>query len=273
MSRQHFPAAECQSRLAFARHLAGQAGSLTLRYFYQTDLAIEQKEDFSPVTAADRETEQFLRQQIAGQFPNDAVFGEEFPRTEGTSGFRWYLDPIDGTKSFIHRVPLYTTLIGLEYGGEITGGIISAPALGELVWAGRGQGAWLESKQNPHPVPCKVSSCTELSEACFVTSEVLTFSKTNRQNAYRNLERSVKLTRTWGDAYGYLLTATGRADIMVDPQMSEWDAGPLPVILEEAGGCFTDWKGNRTIFGKEGVATNGKLHAAVLQKLQAESLP
>jgi histidinol phosphatase-like enzyme (inositol monophosphatase family) len=256
-----------QQRLEYARQIAYQAGELTLRYLYGSGpLAIEKKDDESPVTIADRETEQFLRQQIAERFSEDAVLGEEFPCTEGTSGFRWFIDPIDGTKSFIHGVPIYSTLIGLAREGQCLGGVIALPALHELVWAGCGLGAWHETKQGERK-RCRVSDCSDLSEATFLTSEVLTFDKTHRQEAYNRLEKKVRLTRTWGDAYGYVLVATGRAEVMVDPLMSDWDSAPLLVILEEAGGRFTDWKGNATSFGKEGVATNGLLHEEVLHVL------
>ena len=262
-----------QQRLEYARNIAYQAGELTLRYFYRAEqLTVEKKADESPVTIADRETEQFLRQQIAERFPDDAIFGEEFPNTDGTSGFRWFLDPIDGTKSFIHGVPLYSTLIGLEKENHCIGGVIALPALHELIWAGRGLGTWHETNQNK-PKRCHVSSCSHLAEATFITSEVLTFDKTHRREAYNRLEKNVRLTRTWGDAYGYALVATGRTDIMIDPSMSEWDAAPLLVILEEAGGRFTDWKGNATIFGKEGVATNGILHEDVLRCLTTHDYP
>jgi fructose-1,6-bisphosphatase/inositol monophosphatase family enzyme len=134
-----------------------------------------------------------------------------------------------------------------------------------LVWAGRGLGAWHEAARFNKSVPAKVSDCRKIDEALFLTSEVLTFDKSNRQDSYKRLERSVRLSRTWGDAYGYFLVATGRAEIMIDPMLSDWDAGPLLVILEEAGGRFTDWRGNATIFGQEGVGTNGFLHDNVLQ--------
>jgi len=260
-----------QQRLEYARQIAYQAGELTLRYFYGAEqLAIEDKEDASPVTIADRETEQFLRQQIAERFPDDAVFGEEFPATDGTSGFRWFIDPIDGTKSFIHGVPIYSTLIGLEQDGRCVGGVIALPALHELVWAGCGLGAWHETTQRSEPKRCCVSDCSDLSKATFLTSEVPSFDKYNRRASYNRLEKSVRLTRTWGDAYGYVLVATGRAEVMVDPIMSDWDSAPLLVILEEAGGRFTDWKGNATSFGKEGVATNGVLHGEVLRCLASQ---
>ena len=256
-----------QERLEHARNIAYQAGDLTLRYFNNANgLAVERKDDESPVTIADRETEQLLRQKIAERFPDDAIFGEEFPPLEGTSGYRWILDPIDGTKSFICGVPLYSVLIGLEHEGQCMGGVIALPALGELVWAGRGLGAWLESKQR-EPKRCRVSECSNLAEATFLTSEVLGFDQYKRREVYDHLERSTRFTRTWGDAYGYTLIATGRADVMVDPAMAVWDAAPLLVILEESGGRFTDWQGNATIYGGEGVATNGLLHEEVLRCL------
>ncbi|MDR3183124.1 MAG: inositol monophosphatase family protein [Planctomycetaceae bacterium] len=256
-------------RLELARKMAKEAGELTLRYFNTGgSFTVERKTDASPVTAADREAELLLRKRISESFPDDAVCGEEFPLKDGTSGFCWYLDPIDGTKSFIHHVPLYAVLIGIEHNGQSVAGVIALPALHELVWAGTGLGAWHETPDSEEPQRCRVSSCNDISEAVFLTSEVKTFDKTNRFEAYRRLERSVRLTRTWGDAYGYVLTATGRADIMVDPQLSDWDAGPLLVILKEAGGCFTDWQGNETIHNKEAAATNGLLHAAVLTLLR-----
>lgn len=261
-----------QQRLEFARNIAQKAGELTLRYFYRADeLVVEKKSDASPVTLADRETELFLRKKIAEQFPEDSIFGEEFPSVEGTSSFRWLIDPIDGTKSFIHGVPLYTTLIGLEENGQSVAGVVALPPLHELVWAGKGLGAWHEvlnnRTQQTETKRCQVSDCSVLAEATFLTSEVLTFDQTNRREAYNRLERSVRFTRTWGDAFGYMLVATGRADVMVDPLMSDWDAAPLLVILEEAGGRFTDWKGSATILGKEGVAANAVLHQKVLQLL------
>ena len=258
-----------QQHLEFARKFAREAGELTLDYFYDLDsVAVERKADESPVTVADREAEKLLRRRIEEHFPDDAVLGEEFPTKEGSSGFRWILDPIDGTKSFIHGVPLYSTLIGIEKDGEPVAGVIELPPLGETVWAGRGLGAWHETPRSDVAFKARVSGCRNLSEALFLNSEVIWFDRTDRGKAYKRLERNVRLARTWGDAYGYALVATGRADVMVDPILSDWDAGPLLVILEEAGGKFTDWKGTPTIFGKEGIATNGFLHDEVLRCLQ-----
>ena len=261
-----------QQRLEHAKAIAYQAGEITLRYFYSIEkLTVENKADESPVTIADREAERYIRERIAERFPDDAVLGEEYPDTGGTTGYRWFVDPIDGTKSFIHGVPLYSVLIGLgridlEGKEQCVGGVIALPALGELVWAGCGLGTWHETSRS-EPKRCRVSACSNLAEATFLTSEVSTFDKYNRREAYNRLEKNVRLVRTWGDAYGYVLVATGRAEVMVDPIMSDWDAAPLQIILEEAGGRFTDWKGNATIFGKEGVGSNGVLHEEILAVL------
>jgi histidinol-phosphatase len=216
------------------------------------------KQDDTPVTVADRRAEEHLRQRISKAFPDDAVFGEEMPEQPGTRPFRWIIDPIDGTKSFIHGVPLYSTLVGMEWEGESVLGVIRIPALDECVYAARGQGAWYLHANQP-PRRAHVSSQRTLSKALFVTSEVINFDRTGRRGAYDRLQAAARLTRTWGDGYGYLMVATGRAELMVDPMMAVWDAAALPPVLEEAGGTFTDWRGNRTIRGGEGVATNGLL--------------
>ena len=257
------------THLELAKIIAHEAGLLTLRYFYNLDkLLVDRKADESPVTAADRQAEELLRQRIEESFPDDAILGEEFPVKEGCSGVRWILDPIDGTKSFIHGVPLYSTLIGIEQNGLCVGGVIAIPALGEILWAEKGGGAWHEAPRFTEPVRARVSDRRNLADALFLISERKTFEQSGRDGAYIALERRTRLTRTWGDAYGYFLVATGRAEIMVDPQMGDWDAGPLLVILEEAGGKFTDWKGNPTILGKEGVGTNGFLHEETLSLLR-----
>lgn len=262
-----------QDRLELARRIAREAGELTIRCFYDRSLRVERKEDASPVTVADRGAEELLRSRIAEAFPDDAVLGEEFPDKSGVSGWRWLLDPIDGTKSFIHGVPLYSTLIGVEKDGESLIGVIAVPALDELLWAGKGTGAWHESPRFEEPRPARVSEEATLGGTLFLTSETLTFAKIGREDAYTELERRCRLTRTWGDAYGYFLVATGRAELMVDPLLSPWDAGPLLVVLEEAGGRFTDWKGNRTVHGGNGVGSNGLVHEAALEILNRFPTP
>jgi len=255
--------ADIADRLGLAREAAREAGEITLRHFRRDDLEIERKRDDSPVTVADRRAEEHLRRRIAEAFPDDAILGEELPDREGTSGFRWILDPIDGTKSFIHGVPLYGTLVGVEHQGESVVGVNRIPALDECVYAGRGQGAWYVSGDQA-PVPARVSPCPRLAEGLFLTSEVVSFDHCGRRAVYDRLQAVARLTRTWGDCYGYLMLATGRAELMVDPVMEVWDAAALLPILEEAGGTFTDWQGRPTIHSREGVATNGRILDEVL---------
>ncbi|MGL6195362.1 MAG: inositol monophosphatase family protein, partial [Thermoguttaceae bacterium] len=216
-------------RLEFAKEIAREAAAFTLKYFADPSLKVERKGDNSPVTLADKGAEQLLRKRIEEAFPDDAILGEEFPPKNGTSGFRWLLDPIDGTKSFIHGVPLYSTLIGVDKDNQSQLGIIALPALNEMIWAESGSGAFWETPRSPEPIRAQVSKTDSLSKSLFLTSEVISFENQGRGKAYKELESLALLTRTWGDAYGYFLVATGRADFMVDPIMGLWDAGPLQV--------------------------------------------
>jgi len=247
-----------------AIEIAKEAGQFTLQYFDNPQLVVERKKDGTPVTAADRGAENLLRRRIQEMFPDDTILGEEFPVKEGTSGYRWILDPIDGTKSFIHGVPIYSTLIGIEYNGVSEIGVIWIPALNVGVWAEKGKGAWQYHPQSTDPLPAHVSNTDKLSDSLFLTSEVATFHQMNRTDAYLELEKACRLTRTWGDAYGYYLVATGRADVMVDPDLELWDIGPFPVIFQEAGGYFGNWNGEPDIFKHEGIACNPTLLKQVL---------
>lgn len=253
------------ARLDFARQIARQAGQLTLRYFQQ-DVEVELKGDDSPVTVADRESEKLLRAKIAEAFADDAILGEEFGEQPGTTGYRWILDPIDGTKSFIHGVPLYTTLVGVEHEGRGIVGIIYAPATDEMVYAAVGQGAWY-TRAGSEPTRAQVSKVEKLSDALFLTTDVASFTKYRTPDAtpaYVALQQASRLSRTWGDAYGYLMVAIGRAEVMVDPEMNLWDAAAIQPILEEAGGTFTNWKGEPTIHSQEGIGSNGLVLPEVL---------
>lgn len=255
-------------RLAAAISFAEEAGRLTLRYFQDQGLAVERKSDDSPVTRADREAELLLRDRIQKSFAEDAILGEEFGEQSGTSGFTWILDPVDGTKSFIAGVPLYCQLIGILCDNDSVAGVIHLPALDEMLSAARGRGAWWR-KGNTAPQRARVSSRTRLSDGIFLTSQVDSFAARGAIEAFERLQQLAYITRTWGDGYGYLLVATGRADLMVDPIMNLWDAAPLQPILEEAGGTFTDWQGRATIHRGEAVATNGHILAEVLEITQA----
>jgi histidinol-phosphatase len=255
--------AEIRDRWQLAHAIAQEAGLETLRYFKQSDLAVEKKSDASPVTAADRASETHLRQQIAKHFPHDEIVGEEFGHTRGDSGYRWILDPIDGTKSFICGVPLYSTLVGVDYRGESKIGVIHIPATGETAHAAIGGGAWYERAGAPRKA-ARVSSRSKLSDSILVLSQVDSFEKRHAAEVFTQLQAECYLTRTWGDGYGYLMVATGQADIMIDPIMNVWDAAAIMPVLLEAGGSFTDWQGNRTVFGGEGLATNLPLLETVL---------
>ena len=243
-----------------------EAGLITLEYFRSFDLEVELKGDDTPVTAADRRAELHLRNRIAEAFPDDAILGEELPDRPGRSGFRWILDPIDGTKSFIHGVPLYGTLVGVEHNGQPAAGVIRIPALDECVYAAVGGGAWYLQNHQP-PQPARVSQVASLAEGLFLTSDGATFATIGRCGLYDRLQTAARLSRTWGDCYGYLMVATGRAELMVDPVAAVWDLAPLLPILEEAGGTFTDWQRGRTIHSGQGVATNGRVFEEALKML------
>jgi histidinol-phosphatase len=258
---------QVEPRLGLARRAAREAGRLTLEYFRRDDLKVERKRDDSPVTAADRRAEEHLRERIAAAFPADGIFGEELPERPGTSGYRWILDPLDGTKSFIHGVPLYGTLVAVEYAEESLVGVICIPPLDECVYAAAGLGAWYQQGDGP-PRPARVSQRGSLAEGLFVTSEVRSFDRTGRRAAYDRLQQAARLSRSWGDCYGYLMVATGRADVMIDPVVALWDLAALPPIVEEAGGRLTDWEGRRTVRSGECVATNGLIHDEVLAMLR-----
>jgi len=261
-------------RLELAVTLAREAGELTLRYFQDADLEIITKSDFTPVTAADRGAEELIRAGLVRALPEDGVVGEEFGESPGTNAWRWWLDPVDGTQSFVRAVPLYGTMIGLEHDGAAVAGVVFFPALAELYWAGRGLGSWwmprvptLADVPGPPPSPrrAQVSSCGALADARFNTTSGKGWEQQRMGDVYRRMLELTATDRTWGDCYGHVLVATGRADVMIDPVMNDWDCAPLQTIVEEAGGRFTDLAGNATIHGKSAVSTNGVLHEAVLE--------
>ena len=256
--------AEC---LEFALQAARRAGEIIMPY-YQGDAGVETKGDGSPVTLADRGAEQELRRMIGERFPGDGVLGEEFGEQPGTSGRRWILDPIDGTKAFVRGVPLFGVLIGMEQDGEAVVGVVSMPALDEFVYAARGQGCWwLPSgrKAGSPPRRARVSSLAPLAEGLLLANSFEYFAKGKRVEAHDQLLRAARQQRGWGDCYGHILVATGRAEVCVDPLMNAWDGAPLLPILQEAGGTFTDWQGRATIHGGDGISTNGKVFDEVMR--------
>lgn len=239
--------------------LARRAGHVTLGYFQMDNLTIETKSDDSPVTVADLETEQFIRKEIARLFPDDVVIGEEFGEGAGAQGARrWIVDPIDGTKSFTHGVPLYGVMIGVEDNGHMIAGAVNIPALGDLVVAERGKGCLWNGKH------AHVSPTTRVQDALVLTTDIRNNYKHGHGPAWDRISDAARIVRTWGDCYGHLLVATGRADVMMDPIMNPWDCAALLPILEEAGGTFTDYDGKATVYGGCAISTNGKLKDEVL---------
>ena len=256
-SIDNFPSLE---ELAFylktAEEIAAIGGELC-RHYFGRDIEVERKADSSSVTIADREAELAMRRHIAQQFNDHQIIGEE----AGSSGnpnshWQWVLDPIDGTISFIHGIPLYTVLVALLYRGEPVLGVIYAPQTGEVVAAGRGLGCRYNGD------PCSVSKVDDIGKARLILSEPTNFIKLFPQPA-AELLRAVDFSRSWGDGYGYLMLATGRADIMIDPVLSFWDIASLMPIVLEAGGEFTDIAGHHQM-GSSALASNGPLHESAL---------
>lgn len=243
--------------LDFAVELARGAGDITLKYFRQRP-ETSTKSDGSYVTIADREAEAYLRRQIAERYPDDGIVGEEEGESQGRSGRRWIVDPIDGTFSFVHGVPFYGVLIGLEIDGELSVGVINIPALGEIVSAAKGVGCFLNGERT------RVSNTAGLEDALLLCTDFSSCERYGFGRAGELLQARAKTSRTWGDCYGYVLVATGRADVMLDPVMNLWDCAALLPIMEEAGGTFTDWRGVRTAAGNNSIATNGLLFDEVM---------
>lgn len=247
--------------LAVATDAAYLAGRRTLSYF-NTGVAVDTKSDDTPVTIADREAERMIRSVIEKHFPTHSIVGEEHGSTRGDPDYAWYVDPIDGTKSFIHGIPLYSVLIGLEIRGRVDVGVIYLPALDEMLAAATGEGCLWNGRR------ARVSSVSTLDQSMLLCTDILAARR--RSDAYDRLEAATRLQRCAYDAYGYALVATGRAEIVMDPVMSDWDCGPLPVILREAGGRFATWKGEETIHGKEAFATNAAVYEATLEIVRTE---
>jgi myo-inositol-1(or 4)-monophosphatase len=251
--------------LDFATRVAYEAGRLTLGYF-QRSIDTTWKADDTPVTVADRAAEAFIREQITARFPDHAIVGEEFGSSgDASATHRWFIDPIDGTKSFICGVPLYSVLIGLEINGRVEVGVANFPALNELIAAASGQGCWWNGRT------AHVSMQADLSRSIVAHIDTASFERVSAAKgaAWTRLQKASYYNAGWCDAYGYLLVATGRVDVMLDPIMNVHDCAPFPVILREAGGFFGDWQGNETIYAGEALATNATLLPEVVALLAA----
>lgn len=254
---------ELERLLDFAVGAARGAGEITLRHF-RKEVGVFRKANDTLVTEADFAAEKYLRAKIGESFPDDSIIGEEEGERGGSSGRRWIIDPIDGTHSFVHGVPFYGVLLGLEIDGEPSLGVVNIPALDEVVYAATGLGCFLNG------APASVSQTSTLEEALVLSTDFWACKRYGFGAAADELQRRANASRTWGDCYGYVLLATGRADVMLDPVMNVWDCAALLPVVEEAGGRFTDWHGRRTIDGGNAVATNGLLFEEV-QRVIAEN--
>jgi histidinol-phosphatase len=241
-----------------AEEAARVAGAVALGH-YRRGVVVEMKGDGTPVSVADRQAEEAVRTWLEARFPKDGILGEELGAARPEARRRWLVDPIDGTKTFVRRVPLWGTLVALVEGEDVLAGAAFFPAVDELVVAGRGAGCLWNGQA------ARVSKVSRLSEASVLATDEQFAGNSVQQTRWRRLAASAALTRTWGDCYGYLLVATGRAEVMVDGVMAPWDSAALKPIIEEAGGIFSDWKGRPTAFGGDCIATN----AAVSQPVRA----
>src|SRR5205807_9489340 len=223
--------------LAVATEAAYLGGRRTLAYF-NTGVVVEMKADDTPVTCADRESERLIRDRIRRTFPDHTILGEEGGTDEGDPDYRWIIDPIDGTSTFVRGVPLYGVLIGVEVRQRPSVGVIYLPALDEMVNAAIGLGCRWNGR------PARVSEVSTLTEAAVMATDAARAML--RSDAYERLAAATKFQRTWGDCYGYVLVATGRAEAMLDPSLSAWDCAAVLPILQEAGGQFTTWEGEAT---------------------------
>ncbi len=258
---QHSPA-DLRADLDLALRLADAADVLTMSRYGALDLLVESKPDLTPVSDADRDTEQLIRHGLNAERPDDAVAGEEYG-TEGTGARRWVVDPIDGTKNFVRNVPVWATLIGLLDGDEAVLGVVSAPALGRRWWAHKGGGAWMTELGGPAK-PLRVSAVSRLEDASMSFAAVEEWMKYGMLERFAALAGSVWRTRGYGDFWSYMLLAEGAVDLAGEPELSLWDIAAVAPIVTEAGGTFTGLNGVPGVHNGNAAASNGLLHEALL---------
>ncbi len=247
--------------LELALRMAREAGKIILSHF-NTGLAVETKADNSPVTLADKKSEEALRTIMEKHTPTYGIIGEEFGAQAGSADREWVIDPIDGTKAFIHGVPLFGTLLALLEKGKPVVGVIALPALGHTLAATLGGGCTLDG------IPCRVSDVDRVEDGLLLDGSATTMERLGYGNSWATLRKRAKLHRGWGDCYGHFLVACGRAEVMADPIVSIWDVAPMAVILPEAGGRFSAFSGADSITEESGLSTNGRLHAEILAGLR-----
>lgn len=259
--------ASVQADLALAHTLADAADGISLARYGAVDLRVETKPDLTPVSDADRAVEQALRTLLVEARPDDAVVGEEFGST-GAGARRWVLDPIDGTKNFVRRVPVWATLIALLDGDHVQVGVVSAPALGRRWWAAAGHGAWVtEAFSDSAPRRLSVSAVRQLSDASLSYASLSGWAEHGRREALVALSDRVWRTRAYGDFWSYLLVAEGAVDLAAEPELALWDMAALAPIVTEAGGRFTGLDGRDGVLQGSAAASNGLLHDAFLAAL------
>ncbi len=232
------------------------AGDIAKRHYGRSP-ETRTKNDGSPVTIADINAERAARQWIEQRFPDDGIIGEELAPVRSGAARRWILDPIDGTYTFLQTVPLWGTLVAVAEADSVIAGAAYFPSLDEIIVAAPGEGCWWNGAR------AGVSTVAELGKARLVTTDARFIRDAARRERWMRLQDGARTMRTWGDCYGYLLVATGRAEIMVDDVIADWDGAALMPIINEAGGVFTDWRGRATAFGGDAIATNAKLGAIV----------
>ncbi len=245
---------------AFAETLADAAREIVAGYHAKASTEIEIKPDGSPVTVADKECERALRAMIKAKYPNHGIIGEEFGNENPDAEFVWSLDPIDGTKSFVSRVALYGVLFGLLHEGRPLIGVIDQPIVRERI-----VGDCRETRLNG--VPVRVSETRRVADALLLTTDLIDCETKHPNENWNALLHRARRFRTWGDCCGYLLVASGRADVMADPELSPWDLYPLLPILQGAGAVVTDWRGNDPLRATSILAANPRLHAEALEIL------
>jgi histidinol-phosphatase len=249
--------------------LADTADSITTSRFRALDLRVDTKPDLSPVSDADRGVEQAIRGTLRRARPRDAVLGEEFGSTGG-GWRRWIIDPIDGTKNYVRGVPVWATLLALMEGDEVVVGVVSAPALGRRWWAARGTGTYA-GRSLSSAARCHVSNISALADASLSYSSLSGWDESGRLNALLELARTCWRTRAYGDFWSYMLVAEGAVDVAAEPDVSVWDLAAPALLVEEAGGRFTDLRGGDGPGGGSGIATNGRLHDEVLAVLKPDT--
>ena len=255
--------------LRFAHVLADDADSQTMNRFRAADLRVETKADNSPVTDADKATEEAIRRTLSRARPRDAIVGEEFG-SGGHGARRWVIDPIDGTANYLRGVPVWATLIALMVEDEVVAGVVSAPALNRRWWAARGTGAWT-GRSLSSASRCRVSDVATLSEASLSYSSAVGpygWDAYGLLPAFLDLARACWRTRAYGDFWSYMLVADGAVDIAAEPQLALHDMAAVSIVVEEAGGTFTDLTGAPGPLGGNALATNGRLHDEVLPYLE-----